>query len=132
MSTIALTAPAAMPGAPTRMSGYLVLAPSCLVLTIFFALPMGTMIGMSFMDAQTLSPTLLNYQRFLSDGLSLAGLYRTAVMSILVAVCVTVLGSGSLLSGALAVPLAGPGLRTGACAGIGWCRAADLWLAHHS
>jgi putative spermidine/putrescine transport system permease protein len=92
MSTIALTAPAAMPGAPARMSGYLVLAPSCLVLTIFFALPMGTMIGMSFMDAQTLSPTLLNYQRFLSDGLSLAGLYRTAVMSILVAVCVTVLG----------------------------------------
>ncbi|MBP1861624.1 ABC transporter permease [Rhizobium herbae] len=92
MSTIALTAPAAMPGAPARSSGYLVLAPSCLVLTIFFALPMGTMIGMSFMDAQTLSPTLLNYQRFFSDGLSLAGLYRTAVMSILVAVCVTVLG----------------------------------------
>lgn len=92
MSTIALAAPAAMAGAPARTSGYLVLAPSCLVLTIFFALPMGTMIGMSFMDAQTLSPTLLNYQRFFSDGLSLAGLYRTAVMSILVAICVTVLG----------------------------------------
>ncbi len=92
MSTIALAAPAAMPSAPARTSGYMVLAPSCLVLTIFFAMPMGTMIGMSFMDAQTLSPTLLNYQRFFSDGLSLAGLYRTAVMSILVAVCVTVLG----------------------------------------
>ncbi|KQS95557.1 ABC transporter permease [Rhizobium sp. Leaf386] len=92
MSTIALTAPAVMPGAPARTSGYLVLAPSCLVLTIFFALPMGTMIGMSFMDAQTLSPTLFNYQRFFSDGLSLAGLVRTAVMSILVAICVTVLG----------------------------------------
>jgi putative spermidine/putrescine transport system permease protein len=92
MSTIALAAPAAIPGAPARTSGYLVLAPSCLVLTIFFALPMGTMIGMSFMDAQTLTPTLLNYQRFFSDGLSLAGLFRTAVMSILVAVCVTVLG----------------------------------------
>lgn len=92
MSTIALAAPAVMPCAPTRTSGYLVLAPSCLVLTIFFALPMGTMIGMSFMDAQTLSPTLIHYQRFFSDGLSLAGLYRTAVMSILVAICVTVLG----------------------------------------
>ena len=92
MSSIALTAPAAMPGAPARTSGYLVLAPSCLVLTVFFALPMGTMIGMSFIDAQTLSPSLLNYQRFFSDGLSLAGLYRTAVMSLLVAICVTVLG----------------------------------------
>jgi putative spermidine/putrescine transport system permease protein len=92
MSTIALAAPAAVPRAPARTSGYLVLAPSCLVLTILFALPMGTVIGMSFMDAQTLSPTLFHYQRFLSDGLSLAGLYRTAVMSILVAVCVTVLG----------------------------------------
>ncbi len=92
MSTIALAAPAAMPGAPARTSGYLVLAPSCLVLTFFFALPMGTMIGMSFLNPQTLSPTLFHYQRFFSDGLSLAGLYRTALMSLLVAICVTVLG----------------------------------------
>jgi putative spermidine/putrescine transport system permease protein len=92
MSTIALAAPAAMPAAPAKTSGYLVLAPSCLVLTVFFALPMGTMIGMSFTDGETLAPTLAHYQRFLSDGLSLAGLYRTAVMSILVAFCVTVLG----------------------------------------
>jgi putative spermidine/putrescine transport system permease protein len=53
---------------------------------------MGTMIGMSFLDAQTQSPTLFHYQRFFTDGLSLAGLYRTALMSILVAICVTVLG----------------------------------------
>ena len=92
MSTIALTAPAAMPAAPAKTSGYLVLAPSCLVLTVFFALPMGTMIGMSFTDGETLTPTLVHYQRFFSDGLSLVGFYRTAVMSILVAVCVTVLG----------------------------------------
>lgn len=92
MSTIAIAAPAFTPGVPARTSGYLVLAPSCLVLIIFFALPMGTMIGMSFLDAPTHSPTLFHYQRFFSDGLSLAGLYRTAVMSILVAVCVTVLG----------------------------------------
>lgn len=92
MSTIALAAPVTMPGAPARTSSYLVLAPSCLVLMIFFALPMGTMIGMSFTDATTLAPTLFHYERFFSDGLSLAGLYRTAVMSILVAICVTGLG----------------------------------------
>jgi putative spermidine/putrescine transport system permease protein len=92
MSTIALTEPAFTPGVPARTSGYLVLAPSCLVLIIFFALPMGTMIGMSFLDAQTQSPTFFHYQRFFTDGLSLAGLYRTALMSVLVAICVTVLG----------------------------------------
>lgn len=92
MSTIAIATPAFTPGVPARTSGYLVLAPSCLVLTIFFALPMGTMIGMSFLDAQTQSPTLFHYQRFFTDGLSLAGLYRTALMSLLVAICVTVLG----------------------------------------
>jgi putative spermidine/putrescine transport system permease protein len=92
MSTIAIASPAVTLGVPARTSSYLVLAPSCLVLTIFFALPMGTMIGMSFLDAQTQSPTLSHYQRFFTDGLSLAGLYRTALMSILVAICVTVLG----------------------------------------
>ncbi|CAN7683590.1 ABC transporter permease [Pararhizobium sp. LjRoot235] len=92
MSTIALAAPVAMPAAPPKRSGYLVLAPSCLVLTVFFALPMGVMIGMSLTDGQTLAPTFAHYQRFFSDGLSLAGLYRTAMMSILVALSVTVLG----------------------------------------
>ncbi len=71
---------------------YLAVSPSLVVLAIFFALPMGMMIGMSFADPQTLSPTLDNYHRFLTDGLSLAGLCRTAVMSLLVAVCVTALG----------------------------------------
>ncbi len=92
MSTIALAAPAVMPAAPARTSAYVVLAPSCLVLTMFFALPMGVMIGMSFTDGETLAPTFAHYQRFFSDGLSLAGLYRTAMMSILVALSVTVLG----------------------------------------
>ncbi len=92
MSTIALAAPAVMPTAPARTSGYLVLAPSCLMLTVLFALPMGVMIGMSFTDVETLAPTFAHYQRFFSDGLSLAGLYRTALMSILVALSVTVLG----------------------------------------
>ena len=77
MSTIALAAPAAMSGAPARTSDYLVLTPSCLVLTVFFSLPMGTMIGMSFTDAETLSPPLPRCQRFFSDGLPLAGLWMS-------------------------------------------------------
>jgi putative spermidine/putrescine transport system permease protein len=59
---------------------------------IFFAMPMGLMIGMSFIDSGDFAPSIANYKRFLTDGLSLAGLVRTAVMSAIVAVCVTVLG----------------------------------------
>ncbi len=68
------------------------LTPSLLVLSVFFALPMGMMIGMSFAQTETLSPTLEHYQRFFTDGLSLAGFCRTALMSLLVAISVTVLG----------------------------------------
>jgi len=92
MSTIALAAPATTRRRVFDNSGYIVLAPSCLVLTCFFALPMGVMIGMSFTSGQSLAPTLFQYQRFFTDGLSLAGLVRTAVMSLLVAISVTVLG----------------------------------------
>jgi putative spermidine/putrescine transport system permease protein len=70
----------------------MLLAPSCLLLTVFFALPMGVMIGMSFLDSRSLTPTFENYERFFVDGLSLAGFARTAVMSALVAVAVTLLG----------------------------------------
>lgn len=71
---------------------YLALSPSFLGLLIFFALPMGMMIGMSFASEETLAPTLDNYARFFTDGLSIAGFCRTAIMSALVAVSVTVLG----------------------------------------
>ncbi|OMQ43734.1 ABC transporter permease [Ensifer sp. 1H6] len=71
---------------------YLALSPSFLGLLIFFALPMGMMIGMSFASAETLAPTLDNYARFFTDGLSIVGFCRTAIMSALVAVSVTVLG----------------------------------------
>jgi putative spermidine/putrescine transport system permease protein len=70
----------------------MLLAPSCLLLTTFFALPMGVMIAMSFLDSRTFVPTLANYERFFLDGLSLAGFVRTAIMSALVAVAVTLLG----------------------------------------
>lgn len=85
-----------LPAAPARMDGrshlYAALSPSLLVLAIFFALPMGLMIGISFTDAVSGSPSLANYRRFLTDGLSLAGIGRTALMSLLVAVSVTMLG----------------------------------------
>ena len=93
MSTIVLNLPARKRlSAPGRSQSYLALSPSFLVLLVFFAMPMGMMIGMSFVDAETLAPTLANYERFFTDGLSLAGFCRTAIMSLLVAICVTVLG----------------------------------------
>lgn len=75
-----------------RWFPFAALSPSLLVLSVFFALPMGMMIGMSFTQTETLSPTLEHYQRFFTDGLSTAGFCRTALMSLLVAVSVTVLG----------------------------------------
>jgi putative spermidine/putrescine transport system permease protein len=62
------------------------------MLLVFFALPMGMMIGLSFSDPVTGLPSLASYQRFFTDGLSLPGILRTIVMSLCVAVCVTLLG----------------------------------------
>lgn len=93
MSSLALDM--SLPRPRRRFTGwfsYLAISPSLAMLSVFFALPMGMMIGMSFADAETLAPTLDNYHRFLTDGLSLTGFCRTAIMSLLVAVCVTVLG----------------------------------------
>lgn len=66
------------------------IAPS-LVLVLFFAIPMGMMIGISFQSQTEDSPTLASYSRFFSNDLVLVGLARTVVMSGLVALCVTVL-----------------------------------------
>ena len=91
MSTISLaSAPAhARPAGP--FGGYLALLPASITLVVFFALPMGMMIGVSLSDPRTSALSLASYERFLSDGISLAGLGRTALMSMLVAVSVTVL-----------------------------------------
>jgi putative spermidine/putrescine transport system permease protein len=75
---------------PTHL--YLALSPSILMISIFFGLPMGVMIGLSFSDPVSGLPSLASYQRFLTDGLSLPGIWRTVSMSVCVAVCVTVLG----------------------------------------
>ncbi|TCR97891.1 ABC transporter permease [Rhizobium sp. BK418] len=92
MTTLTATAPAVSGRLAVRTSAPMLLAPSFLLLLIFFALPMGMMIGMSFLDSRTLTPTFGNYERFFLDGLSLAGFVRTAVMSSVVAVAVTLLG----------------------------------------
>ncbi|MDR6667902.1 ABC transporter permease [Rhizobium sp. 1399] len=92
MVTLAATVPAVSGRLTVRAPASMLLAPSCLLLTTFFALPMGVMIAMSFLDSRTFVPTLANYERFFLDGLSLAGFVRTAIMSALVAVAVTLLG----------------------------------------
>lgn len=92
MTMLVATAPPSPGRLSVRATAPMLLAPSCLLLTVFFALPMGVMIGMSFLDSRSLTPTFENYERFFVDGLSLAGFARTAVMSALVAVAVTLLG----------------------------------------
>lgn len=92
MSTVSLVLPAVQPQVRGPAHLYLALFPSVLMLLIFFALPMGMMIGLSFSDPVTGLPSLASYQRFFTDGLSLPGILRTIVMSLCVAVCVTLLG----------------------------------------
>lgn len=74
-----------------RLGPFLPLAPPSLILVFVFAVPMGMMIGLSFRGSGGELVTLDNYQRFFSDELMLAGLWRTALMSGLVALCVTVM-----------------------------------------
>ncbi len=92
MNTLVLNLPVAPVRGDGRSHIYAVLSPSLLVLAIFFALPMGLMIWISFSDATSGAMTLANYHRFLTDGLSLVGIGRTALMSLLVAISVTALG----------------------------------------
>lgn len=75
--------------APLRQ--YLALFPPSLVLLLFFAIPMGMMIGLSFQQQGSSEFTLHTYGRFFGDSFTLAGLVRTIAMSGLVAICVTVM-----------------------------------------
>ncbi len=92
MVTLAAPVPSVSGRLTVRIPASTLLAPSCLLLAIFFALPMGVMIGMSFLDSRTFVPTFANYERFFLDGLSMAGFVRTAIMSALVAMAVTLFG----------------------------------------
>tara|TARA_E500000305_G_scaffold56929_2_gene45404 strand:+ start:14804 stop:15700 length:897 start_codon:yes stop_codon:yes gene_type:complete len=81
--------------APRRHSspllGYTPLVPPVTVLLLFFALPMGMMIGLGFQNTETGTFSLDSYSRFVADDLARAGLLRTVIMSAIVAVCVTVM-----------------------------------------
>jgi putative spermidine/putrescine transport system permease protein len=68
---------------------YLLLVPISTVLLLFFALPMGMMIGLSFQFSELPGVTIENYQKLVSDDLVFGGIVRTIVMSGLVAICVT-------------------------------------------
>lgn len=92
MHTLTLASPASTSRWANWISSYLALLPAGLLLTLFFALPMGMMIGLSFSQEGVEGFSLDSYGRFFTDGLSLAGFSRTAIMSALVAVSVTVLG----------------------------------------
>lgn len=85
--TLSAVAPQRL-GFPLRR--FLPLAPPTLVLLLFFAVPMGMMIGLSF-ETGSGAPTLAYYGKVFGDDLILAGLFRTLALSAIVAVCVTVM-----------------------------------------
>lgn len=76
---------------PSSFRQFLPLFPPSLILLLFFAVPMGMMVGLSFQQPGSTAPTLASYQRFFSDDFSLVGLGRTVLMSGLVAICVTIM-----------------------------------------
>jgi putative spermidine/putrescine transport system permease protein len=92
MSTLALDLPAKRRASSRDWIGIIGLSPATCLLVFFFALPLGMMIGMSFYDPSSRGLSLQSYSRFLTDGLSLWGFWRTAVMSGLVAISATLLG----------------------------------------
>lgn len=91
MAVIICSTPTKPLRAAVPVKGLLPLITPSLVLVLFFAIPMGMMIGISFQSQTEGSPTLASYSRFFSNDLVLVGLARTVVMSGLVALCVTVL-----------------------------------------
>ena len=91
MAVIICSTPTKPLRAVVPVKGLLPLIAPSFVLVLFFAIPMGMMIGISFQSQTEGSPTLASYSRFFSNDLVLAGLARTVVMSGLVALSVTVL-----------------------------------------
>jgi putative spermidine/putrescine transport system permease protein len=74
-------------GLPVRP--YIPLIPPATVLLLFFAIPIGMMIGLSFQASDAPGITLDSYATFAGDSLAQQGALRTLVMSLLVAVLVT-------------------------------------------
>lgn len=91
MAVIAFATPTKPLRTVVPVKGLLPLSAPSIVLMLFFAIPMGMMIGISFQSQAVAGPTLASYSRFFSNDLVLAGLARTVVMSGLVALSVTVI-----------------------------------------
>ncbi|MBN7807971.1 ABC transporter permease [Agrobacterium rosae] len=72
-----------------HLGGYLPLIPPVTILLLFFALPVGMMIGLSLQSTVTGTFGLQQYHDFFTDDLALDGLRRTLVLSGIVALCVT-------------------------------------------
>ncbi|HTN60532.1 MAG TPA: ABC transporter permease [Devosia sp.] len=75
----------------TLIRKYIPLVPPGVILLVFFAIPMGMMVGLSFQPKRASSPSLANYARFFTDDFTLMGLGRTVLMSGLVAISVTLM-----------------------------------------
>lgn len=91
MSSLALPAEKGRPARTSLIRRYLPLLPPGLILMVFFAIPMGMMMGLSFQPKGASGASLANYGRFFTDDFTLMGLGRTVLMSGLVAICVTVM-----------------------------------------
>ncbi|GLQ12500.1 ABC transporter permease [Devosia yakushimensis] len=72
-----------------QLGGYVPLIPPTTILLLFFALPVGMMIGLSLQSATPGIFSLEHYADFFTDDLALDGLQRTLIMSGIVALCVT-------------------------------------------
>lgn len=70
---------------------YVPLVPPAVVLFLFFAIPIGMMIGLSFRAGDAPGLSLESYRTLAGDDFAHAGVLRTFVMSALVALCVTVM-----------------------------------------
>jgi putative spermidine/putrescine transport system permease protein len=126
MSSLALQAEKGRPLRTSLIRRYIPLLPPGLILLVFFAIPMGMMVGLSFQPKGAAGPSLASYERFFTDDFTLIGLGRTVLMSGLVAICVTVMAypvayflarsrspwRGVVFALAIAPELAGVVLRT--------------------
>jgi putative spermidine/putrescine transport system permease protein len=91
MSSLAIQAETGRPARTSLIGRYIPLLPPGLILMLFFAIPMGMMVGLSFQPKGASGASLANYGRFFTDDFTLIGLGRTVLMSGLVAICVTVM-----------------------------------------
>lgn len=126
MTSLTQSSERGRPAWASQLRQYVPILPPILLLLIFFAVPMGMMVGLSFQPKGATGASAESYQRFFTDPFTLAGLGRTALMSGLVAICVTVMAypvayflarstsrwRGLVFALAIAPELAGVVLRT--------------------